>query len=72
MRSIEFSTGALARSEYRQALQMLADKPLNAVELSALRQDELQPLVDDLGNLDVHQFAYAAFHAPSSMDPSFE
>ncbi len=60
---------------------MLADKPLNAVELSALRQDELQPLVDDLGNLDVHQFAYAAFHhqfayaafhAPSSMDPSFE
>src|SRR5260370_13005572 len=41
---------------------MLADKPVNAVEVAALRQDELQPLVDDLGNLDVHQFAYAAFH----------
>src|SRR5260370_13595731 len=41
---------------------MLADKPVNAVELSALRQDELQPLVDDLGNLDVHEFAYAALH----------
>ena len=51
---------------------MLADKPMNAVELSALRQDELQPLVDDLGNLNLHQFAYVAFHAPSSMHPSFE
>ena len=66
------NTVVLARSEYRQALQILADKPVNAVELSALRQDELRPLVDDLGNLDLHQFAYAAFHAPSSMDPSFE
>jgi hypothetical protein len=64
MRTVGFSTGALARSDYRQALQMLADKPVNAVELSALRQDELQPLVDDLGNLDLHHFAYVAFLCP--------
>jgi hypothetical protein len=43
MRTIGFSTGALAERYYRRALQMLAHKPVNAVELSALRQDELQP-----------------------------
>jgi hypothetical protein len=72
MRTVGFSTGALARSDYRQALQMLADKPVNAVELSALRQDELQPLVGDLHNLDLRHFSYVAFHAPSSIDASFE
>lgn len=72
MRTIGFSTGALARSDYRRALQMLADKPVNAVELSALRQDELQPLVENLDSLDLHKFSYLAFHAPSSMDRSFE
>ena len=72
MRTIGFSTGALARSDYHRALQMLADKPVNAVELSALRQDELQPLVYHLDNLDLGKFSYKAFHAPSSMDRSFE
>lgn len=72
MRTIGFSTGALARSDYQWALQMLANKPVNAVELSALRQDELQPLVEHLDNLDLGKFSYKAFHAPSSMDPSFE
>jgi hypothetical protein len=72
MRTMGFSTGALARSEYRQALAMLADKEVNAVELSALRQEELRPLVEDLGNLDLRKFRYVAFHAPSSLEPSFE
>jgi hypothetical protein len=72
MRMIGFSTGALARSDYRQALGMLADKDVNAVELSALRQEELQPLVEDLDNLDLRKFRYIAFHAPSSLDPAFE
>ena len=72
MRTIGFSTGALARRHYQRALQMLADKPANAVELSALRQDELQPLVEHLDNLDLGKFSYKAFHAPSSIDRSFE
>jgi hypothetical protein len=72
MRMMGFSTGALARSNYRQALGMLADKNVNAVELSALRQEELQPLVEDLDNLDLRKFRYVAFHAPSSLDPAFE
>ena len=72
MRMIGFSTGALARNDYRRALEMLTDKDVNAVELSALRQEELQPLVEDLDNLDLHRFQYIAFHAPSSLDPAFE
>lgn len=72
MRIIGFSTGALSRADYRQALEMVADKDVNAVELSALRQEELQPLVEDLDNLDLRKFRYVAFHAPSSLDDSFE
>jgi hypothetical protein len=71
MRTIGFSTGALARSDYRSALRMLADKEVNAVELSALRQEELQPLVEDLDKLDLRKFRYIAFHAPSSLDNAF-
>jgi hypothetical protein len=51
---------------------MLAGKSVCAVELSALRQDELLPLVQQLENLDLAAFKYVAFHAPSSMEPSFE
>jgi hypothetical protein len=58
MRIIGFSTGALARGDYRHALEMLSDKPVTAVELSALRQDELRPLVEDLDNLDLRRFRY--------------
>jgi hypothetical protein len=72
MRTVGFSTGALARGDYRHALEMLSNKPVTAVELSALRQDELRPLVEDLGNLNLRCFPYVAFHAPSSIDPSFE
>jgi hypothetical protein len=72
MRTIGFSTGALARGDFHRALQMLAGKKLSAVELSALRQDELRLLVSQLGALDLSAFDYVSFHAPSSIDPGFE
>lgn len=72
MRSIGFSTGALARDDFRRALQMLADKDVNAVELSALRQHELAPLVEQLGQLELAHFRYISFHAPSAIERSFE
>jgi hypothetical protein len=72
MRRIGFSTGALARSDFRRALQMLAGKDVSAVELSALRQDELMPLVEQLDDLDLTSFDYVSFHAPSSIEQSFE
>jgi hypothetical protein len=72
MRRVGFSTGALARGDFRKALQMLAGKNVSAVELSALRQDELLPLVGQLGELDLTSFNYVSFHAPSSIEQSFE
>jgi Xylose isomerase-like TIM barrel len=72
MKSIGFSTGALARGDFRRALQMLSGKNVNAVELSALRQDELAPLVNELGQLDLSRFQYISFHAPSAMEQSYE
>ena len=72
MRCIGFSTGALAKNDFRKALQMLSGKNVSAVELSALRQDELVPLVEQLDDLDLNTFKYVSFHAPSAMEPSFE
>jgi len=72
MRCIGFSTGALARNDFGKALQMLAGKNVSAVELSALRQGELVPLVEQLDHLDLSPFKYVSFHAPSAMERSFE
>jgi len=72
MRRVGFSTGALARGDFRRALQMLSGKDVSAVELSALRQDELLPLVKQLDELDLTSFKYVSFHAPSSIEQSFE
>jgi hypothetical protein len=72
MRLIGFSTGALTKDDFRAALQILVEKHIYAVELSALRQYELIPLVEGLDNLDLRQFRYKAFHAPSVMDREFE
>jgi hypothetical protein len=72
MKCVGFSTGALAKGDFRLALRMLAGKNVCAVELSALRQDELLPLVHQLDDLDLSAFEYVSFHAPSSMASSFE
>lgn len=72
MRMIGFSTGALTRDDFRAALRILSQRHVAAVELSALRQRELIPLIDELDHLDLTQFAYKAFHAPSLMDQDFE
>ncbi len=72
MRTIGFSTGALARGDFRRALHMVEGKGLSAIELSALRQDELQTLVEQVANLDLSSFKCVSFHAPSSMEREFE
>jgi hypothetical protein len=72
MRLIGFSTGALTRGDFRTALQILEETDVHAVELSALRQNELFPLINDLNNLDLRSFQYIAFHAPSVMLREFE
>jgi hypothetical protein len=72
MPHIGFSTGALALADFRAALEMLRDKPCDAIELSALRLGELRPLVEALDTLDLAQFAVISFHAPSKIDAQSE
>jgi hypothetical protein len=72
MRPIGFSTGALAYADFRRGLEMMRGKPVDTVELSALRQGEFLPLLAALNDLNLSQFGYVAIHAPSQFDPASE
>ncbi len=67
MRPIGFSTGALARHDAEKALAMLVESHASAIELSALRETELAPLVDLVRRSDLAEFEFVCFHAPSSL-----
>jgi len=64
---IGFSTGSLALSDFRLGLQMVDGQPATAIELSALRERELIPLIRSLDSLHLDQFSYIALHAPSKL-----
>lgn len=66
MRPIGFSSGALARSDYMRGLALQASMDFTAIELSALREPELEPLVRAADTLCLKDFSYVSFHAPSS------
>jgi hypothetical protein len=72
MRPIGFSTGALAYANFRRGLEILHGKHTKTVELSALRENELGPLIRALCSLDLSQFTYVSIHAPSRYEPSHE
>jgi sugar phosphate isomerase/epimerase len=72
MRQIGFSTGALARGNFRGALSALRRYNVTLVELSALRTEELDPLVAALPSLDLHNFSFISVHAPSRFSPDEE
>jgi hypothetical protein len=64
-RRIGFSTGALAFGDFRRGLRLVRSRNLPVVELSALRDTELLPLLDALPSLDLTGFEYISVHAPS-------
>lgn len=64
-RPIGFSTGALARSDFRRGLDMLRRRQVPVVELSALRDTELVPLLEAIDSLDLSFAQYISVHAPS-------
>lgn len=68
MKYIGFSTGALAYSDFIKALEVLKGSNANAIELSALRRHELEPLAAAVNNLDLSQFDYISVHAPGTFD----
>lgn len=64
---VGFSTGSLALGDVRLGLQMVEGHATAAVELSALREGELVPLIDSLDDLDLSGFSYISLHAPSKL-----
>ncbi|MDQ8199378.1 hypothetical protein QEH56_14525 [Pelagicoccus enzymogenes] len=69
---VGFSTGALEKGDYRKAVSWLQNESVDSVELSALRYDELEPLVQDLDSLPLGGFRHISFHAPSSFEQEQE
>lgn len=67
-----FSTGALELGACQTALAWMSEHNMKTVELSALRYDELEPLVRQLDNLDLERYQYVSFHAPSSFSTVHE
>jgi hypothetical protein len=68
MRAIGFSTGALAKGDFREGIKLQVVHPgLRAIELSALRDHELASLSLAVSSLDVRAFQYVSVHAPSKL-----
>ena len=66
MRFIGYSTGAIALGDFSRALTLLGAYDFQAIELSALRMAEVEPLLCALRNLDLDRYKYISFHAPSA------
>lgn len=68
MRPLGFSTGALAKGDFQRGLALQRGvQRIRAVELSALRDYELAPLVAAARSLDLAGFDYVSVHAPSKL-----
>lgn len=72
MRTMGFSTGALALGDFKKALRWLYDTNVSAVELSALRKEELEPLVHAHNKIKLSKFKFISVHAPSKYEPHEE
>jgi hypothetical protein len=64
---VGFSTGALARGDFLAGIELQRGQGSDAIELSALREGELQPLIDALPSLDLASFTHVSVHAPAGM-----
>ena len=64
-RLIGYSTGALTKSDVQLGVHWLRQRGIAAVELSALRDAELVPLLHAMRNLDLSFASYVSVHGPS-------
>jgi hypothetical protein len=72
MRFLGYSTGAIALGDFERALYLLSKYEFEAVELSALRISEVEPLLNALHHLNLARYKYVSFHAPSCFDENEE
>jgi hypothetical protein len=63
-----FSTGSLSPGNARQALSMLSRQATTAIELSALRANELDEVLNVITSTDWSAFHYVSSHAPSKFN----
>ncbi|HVG07329.1 MAG TPA: hypothetical protein VNM67_06460 [Thermoanaerobaculia bacterium] len=68
MRPLGFSTGALAKGDFQVGIEMQRPHGAKAIELSALRPEELSPLIRAVGVLQLDDFEHVSFHAPSRLN----
>lgn len=64
-RYIGFSTGAIGKGDIKKSLSILYNTSADAIELSALRYEELSSIVEALDANDLTQYKYVSVHAPS-------
>src|SRR5215218_8046064 len=69
---IGFSTGSLSPGNALLALSMLSRHGTTAVELSALRINELDEVLKAAVETDLTAFDYISFHAPSKFSDIIE
>ena len=65
--TLGFSTGSLAKGDFKLALAMLQEHQLDAIELSALREAELPELLSALDQLELSPYKHVTIHAPSKL-----
>ena len=65
--NIGFSTGSLAKGNYELALDMLTNSNSNVVEISSLRESELERIISSFDELFLKKYKYISFHAPSKL-----
>jgi len=58
----------LACGDFQSGINMLIDSGANVIELSALREGELEVLINSLDDLKLDHFDYVSFHAPSKIE----
>ena len=72
MAQIGFSTGALAKDDFRRAVATAREAGAKALELSALRTSELPALEDFANDADLSDFSFVAVHAPADFSAEQE
>lgn len=70
MKWVGFSTGAVAFGDFARALSLLSRFDTTAVELSALREGELHPLIQALPSMSklLDRYAFVSVHAPGRFE----
>lgn len=67
MQRLGFSTGALAKGDFARGVALQQTSTTTAVELSALRENELPSLIEKWRDLDLSRFEYVSVHAPGKL-----